>query len=664
MSKYPFEIQFLSDCEFDAHQNSSEEFAPVVLCGSLVSSFEPTNIPNGMALSAALLNSLFSDDKKTQSVFTDEDISRIQKVYYGELNVGSSMPFEILFHDCPYITPIKEMLYEYFSHRKYNALHYSLIDLMKNGKIAAIITPNYDECFNLAAKALYRDEFESRLKIIAKENDLSDMNNNPFDTIFYLHGCVCNDENDLVITMSDERLLPNWKNATLSRILQGRDLLIIGYSGLDFEICPALFNLMKENIIRRVIYNKYVPYGDGKNNIDVREQIAVASLTYNISSILSAEPMSTAKNSFIVGDVLETLNQYFGTNIQGLNMRCDSSEFLERLKKVLVKKPEARLLWALRILARMGCATQGIKLLTSMSILEFPESVSIEMAWISAAILYRAGQYKDASKLYCVCMKNIDSNRLENGLLAVQSLAIRNDLFENYRAGGYTIHAILIFFQVKHTLAAYRRKEIFEEDLIPIRATVFYRELGVYRRIISTYKFCPILLKKRITFLIVFGLNLSMQYGERILLQNFAQEFQLLSKYLGESICQSIRRKVSIDTILSMKENTKGFDEMGTLFEQIVYRRNLYIATNRKKDIFGYIRDTTEMPSSKKHLEYLSMISFLYGIFPEAYKCLALAEKDRLCIEGEYEISYKEIVNKCQYQWLKKWITLHNRCSN
>ena len=55
------------------------------------------------------------------------------------------------------------------------------------------------------------------------------------------------------------------------------------------------------------------------------------------------------------------------------------------------------------------------------------------------------------------------------------------------------------------------------------------------------------------------------------------------------------------------------------------------------------------------------MISYLYGIFPEAYKCLALADHSKLYIEGECEISYTELVNKCQYQWLKKRLALHKR---
>ena len=635
MSKYPFNIQFLSDGSYREKRSSTGNLAPVILCGSLISSFKPTSIPNGMALSASLFSSLFSTDEQIRSVFTEDDIVKIQKVFNGELNVGSSMPFEILFHDCPCISPIKEMLFEYFSHRQYNILHYSLIELMLRGDISAIITPNYDECLNLAARELYQNEYKSRLKIITKEIDTPDIVDNPTNTILYLHGCVCDEINELIVTMSDEKSLPKWKINTLSKLLQGRELLIIGYSGLDFEICPVLFNLIKNGSLKRIIYNKYVPFVDKEDNINSQNQIAVASLTYNINNVLSVETMSASKNVFIVGDIIETINQFFGTAIKGLEFDFDSAEFLEKLEQVLAVDPKSRLLWVLRILARMGCAKQGIKLIMAMQILNNPEGFIREIVWIAAAILYRAGQYKDASKLYCVCMRNIDAKGRDDGLLTVQSLAIRNDLFESYRAGGYSAHAIRVFFQIKYNLSLYRKKRNLKEDLVPIFATVYYRELAVYRRFIGAHKFCLKFLKKRVRFLIISGLNLSMQYGERILLHNFAQEFQLLSKCLGEDVCQDIRREVNIDAILSMKESTKGFDEMGTLFEQIIYRRNQYLAASCTNNMTGRINDTSVMPFNREHLEYLSMISYLYGIFPEAYKCLAIAGNDKLCIEGE-----------------------------
>ncbi|HIG17356.1 MAG TPA: hypothetical protein EYQ31_08725, partial [Candidatus Handelsmanbacteria bacterium] len=47
----------------------------------------------------------------------------------------------------------------------------------------------------------------------------------------------------MVFQLSQEGALPDWKRQMLARILKGRDVVVMGYSGLDFDICPILFGL-------------------------------------------------------------------------------------------------------------------------------------------------------------------------------------------------------------------------------------------------------------------------------------------------------------------------------------------------------------------------------------------------------------------------------------
>jgi hypothetical protein len=46
-----------------------------------------------------------------------------------------------------------------------------------------------------------------------------------------------------VFRLSQEGALPSWKRELLGQLVDGRDVVVMGYSGLDFDICPVLFGL-------------------------------------------------------------------------------------------------------------------------------------------------------------------------------------------------------------------------------------------------------------------------------------------------------------------------------------------------------------------------------------------------------------------------------------
>src|SRR5207244_716893 len=68
--------------------------------------------------------------------------------------------------------------------------------------------------------------------------------------IFKIHGCVEHDQHrkpgedrTMIYTLGREGELPPWKRRILYRLVAGRRLLVCGYSGRDFEICPELARL-------------------------------------------------------------------------------------------------------------------------------------------------------------------------------------------------------------------------------------------------------------------------------------------------------------------------------------------------------------------------------------------------------------------------------------
>lgn len=59
---------------------------------------------------------------------------------------------------------------------------------------------------------------------------------------FKIHGSADHPDS-LVFTLRAESRLAAWKRRLMSRCINGRPLLVVGYSGLDFEICPEISRL-------------------------------------------------------------------------------------------------------------------------------------------------------------------------------------------------------------------------------------------------------------------------------------------------------------------------------------------------------------------------------------------------------------------------------------
>lgn len=85
-------------------------------------------------------------------------------------------------------------------------------------------------------------------------------------------------DSSMVITLSEEGRLPDWKQSILYSILEGRPLLVMGFSALDFEISPYL----AKSKPKLVIWNCY------KNPAHNPE-----TLTSNAHRILSSCPSIT-----------------------------------------------------------------------------------------------------------------------------------------------------------------------------------------------------------------------------------------------------------------------------------------------------------------------------------------------------------------------------------
>lgn len=207
----------------------------VLFVGSMLSSDIKTNLPAGGTVSAGLVARLVRpafDDCPPDLGITTGDINRIERIALGT-------PFEVLLQHHPEPGKAKSILAGLYRSGKPNDFHGAIRDLVAAGKISTVVTTNYDTCIETALKAGGSVNLVVRERH-AQATDLKDQSH--FPIVFKIHGCAA-DEDTIVFRLSEEGALPPWKRTFLADLVENRDVYVIGYSGLDFDICPVLFGL-------------------------------------------------------------------------------------------------------------------------------------------------------------------------------------------------------------------------------------------------------------------------------------------------------------------------------------------------------------------------------------------------------------------------------------
>lgn len=209
-----------------------DEFDDAILfVGSMLSADFETNLPNGMAVSNEIISQLvsrvFVNPPKRFGITTSQ-VRNIERL-------ARESPFEVVLQDYPDPTFARCVLAKTYASGDSNRFHLAISEAVKDKRISHVITTNYDLCLE---KALGTKD------VIVKKGDSFglDFGPNSAGVVFKIHGCAARQET-LVYRLSEEGLLPFWKRRLLRRMVEGRDLVVIGYSGRDFDICPLLFNL-------------------------------------------------------------------------------------------------------------------------------------------------------------------------------------------------------------------------------------------------------------------------------------------------------------------------------------------------------------------------------------------------------------------------------------
>lgn len=299
----------------------------VALLGSGISTWAPTNLPAGQEITRALAEALIPSS-------------------VGPLGTVRGLiersAFEHIMFRYPKLDKFRSVLSETFGGTSPNPVHESFARLLDRGLIEHIVTTNYDSGLEKACINICRPSRQPQ--VIVVDQDISSIDwSRP--VIFKIHGCASPGRSDSIISnYEEEGELDAWKRHLLSDLLLGRGLLVCGYSGYDFEICPELVSI-----------NPRVIHWNSFNNPDIKPE----TLTANARRvILGARGGATV----IVGDMIRMLSLLDGP-LTAKRQWVSAERFVKRLIDALLENESDDWEfdhWRIWALNGTGCSIDGI----------------------------------------------------------------------------------------------------------------------------------------------------------------------------------------------------------------------------------------------------------------------------------------------------------------
>lgn len=336
--------------------------APTVFVGSGVSIWEPSELPSGQDFTKAMFSVLFGNSpalSPAERVLLEEVFGKRWSPHF------SGMPFEHLMECCPSEVKANALVNYLYDSRRPNPLHRALARGLKEGKIHSIITTNYDCCLDEALA----DERFPFVKAITPEQALA-ARGVSVPRYFKIHGSVEGGlETSPMFTLRHEGLLDPRKRALLAELTEGRKLVMLGYSGLDFELCPEI------------------------------ERLAVADLVWNnlrdYYPSVSAERLIGIKNgTLLYGDMRILLDRWFGLTDRPENVPSKEADVLTAVRDIFDDEEVG--MWRVRVLNSLGMPSFTLRALGTIDASRAPFFFTVERGRAE----FHAGRYKRSRRYF------------------------------------------------------------------------------------------------------------------------------------------------------------------------------------------------------------------------------------------------------------------------
>lgn len=249
----------------------------VILAGSLISTFAPSNLPTGSEVGHHVWSLLFGGgaDAAAWPSWLQHDFLKL--------------PFEVLTHCYPDVIGMKRAVQQGFRTANYNSVHKLLANELKTGNIQTILTTNYDMCLDSALQGTDRlatiwdqPSWEMSTRVSADGSK----------SLWKIHGSA-DVLDSLILSRQGEARMDEWKQSLLADLVRDKALMVIGYGGRDFEICPEL---------AYSVHPRYVVW------LDKNEQI-----TPNAKRVLTEQ-----RGTLVIGDLKQFLERVFLFDPAGL----------------------------------------------------------------------------------------------------------------------------------------------------------------------------------------------------------------------------------------------------------------------------------------------------------------------------------------------------------
>ncbi len=335
---------------------------PAVLAGSGVSLF--SDIPSGQEITNGILKVLFWDWNEFRPTDSETNLLRrlVGTTYDQRL---SGIPFEHLMDNCPTERGGDKFINECCELQQPNAIHKALAGSLRNGAISSLITTNYDLGLDYA---LAQVPFTYSRVISASDAKAAHDSFGP--TYFKLHGTLGGDSSvNPMYSLKHERLMDPSKRALLVKLLSAAPLVTIGYSGLDFEICPEIERVN----IPLLIWN---------------------SLSDRLS--MSAKRLIEGKNgTVLIGDMVYLLKHWLEADISVTRPAAKVEQVCELVRRVFSEKELNQ--WRMNTLNALGVPKLTFKAVSAS--VNFPIDRASEQIVIGRAHFHE-GRYKKARKAF------------------------------------------------------------------------------------------------------------------------------------------------------------------------------------------------------------------------------------------------------------------------
>ncbi len=441
----------------------------VILAGSAISGWEPTCLPVGMDFTKGMFDLLFP------SHFLGNDLHLIEHLDI----LWKKVPFEHLLERCPNHQKLTPIIKRSFQIEKFNPVHEAISEAFIGGKFRGVITTNYDLCL---------DKLLANVKDIAKvitKDDYKSVDVTSKSVYFKIHGSTDDNEGEtLVWALRYESYLEDWKRKLLLNMIKGKSLLIIGYSGLDFEICPEILKMPVKNIFWNILREK--------------------DMSPNACRFLQEMP-----GYFLVGDMKILLSSLVCHPVNA-TWGKSSNDLLDSIKTEFTECEIG--IWRASLLNSMGCASIAFKASKEMLARCSKSKINlVNLRRQKAQALFHAGKYSHSAKEFYKTAKELELDLNSNLSLRI---ALLLDSCDAYRCHGAFLRAILCLKKARKEIQRIDEPKNFNE----LKGRSALKEVLIWRHLYQITKalkiqFLTNFIKKKTTNLLQLSSKTSLEVG-------------------------------------------------------------------------------------------------------------------------------------------------------